>query len=142
MSTTLLTGLSGFQAASVRLDARSSNIANVQSNGPLPTNPGPTPGATPPVSGGPSVYQAVEPVTQATVGGGAKTLLSPTTPGYVQQYDPNSSFANSDGLVAAPNVDLAGQITASIADSAYSKTNAAIIRTGDELLRQAINLKS
>jgi len=138
MSTTLLTGLSGFQAASVRLDARSSNIANVQSNGPLPTNPG----ATPPVSGGPSVYQAVEPVSQATVGGGAKTLLSPTIPGYVQQYDPNSSFANSDGLVAAPNVDLAGQITASIADSAYSKANAAIIRTGDELLRQAINLKS
>ncbi len=141
MSSTLLTGLSGFQAANARLDARASNIANVLSNGPIPSTP-PTQPVGPSASGSAQVYQSVEPVTQAGPGGGARTLLSPSTPSYVQQYSPDPSFANAQGVVAAPNVDLASQIVSSVADSAYAKANAAIIRTGDELLHQAINLKS
>ncbi len=142
MSTSLITGLSGFQAGNQRLDARASNIANAQSNGPIPTT-----GPNQPVSGGTAttgrqVYQAVSADTQAQAGGGARTLLSPTLPSYVQQYDPGSSDASDQGYVAAPNVDASGQLIGSIADAAYSKANASVIRTADDLLKQAINLKS
>ncbi len=147
MSTSLLTGLSGFQAGNQRLDARANNIANAQSTGPIPTTGPNQPANAGPATGGASnsgrqVYQAVSVDTQAQAGGGARTLLSPTLPSYVQQYDPESTDANDQGLVAAPNVDVAGQLIGSIADAAYSKANASVIRTADELLKQAINLKS
>ncbi len=142
MSTSLITGLSGFQAGNQRLDARANNIANAQSTGPIPTT-----GPNQPANGGTAnsgrqVYQAISVDTQAQVGGGARTLLSPTLPSYVQQYDPESTDANDQGYVAAPNVDVTGQLIGSIADAAYSKANASVIRTADDLLKQAINLKS
>jgi flagellar basal-body rod protein FlgC len=141
MSSSLLTGLSGLQAADARLGARASNLANLQSSGPLPADPASPPAAST-AAGTRQVYQAVEPVSQSVPGGGVKTLLQPTSPAFIQQYAPDSTDANAQGLIAAPNVDIAAQITGSILDSAYSKLNASVIRTSDELLQTAINLKT
>jgi flagellar basal-body rod protein FlgC len=141
MSSSLLTGLSGFQAADARLGARASNLANIQSTGPLPADPA-APNAANTQAGKRQAYQAVEPVTQSVSGGGVKTLLQPTSPAFIQQYAPDSTDANAQGLVAAPNIDLTAQITGSILDSAYAKLNASVIRTSDEVLQTAINLKT
>jgi flagellar basal-body rod protein FlgC len=141
MSSSLLTGLSGFQAADARLGARASNLANIQTIGPLPADPA-SPAAANSTTSNSHVYQAVEPVTQSAAGGGVKTLLQPTSPAFIQQYAPDSADANAQGLVAAPNVDLTAQITGSILDSAYAKLNASVIRTSDDLLQTAINLKA
>ena len=141
MSSSLITGLSGFQAADARLGARASNLANIQSTGSLPADPASPTAANIP-AGTRQAYQAVEPVTQSLSGGGVKTLLQPASPAFIQQYAPDSADANAQGLVAAPNVDLTAQITGSIQDTAYAKLNASIIRASDELLQTAINLKT
>lgn len=55
------------------------------------------------------------------------------TPGHVPAYEPDSPDADADGLVGAPNVDLASNIVElTQAEHAY-KANLATLRTLDEL---------
>ena len=41
------------------------------------------------------------------VGGGTSATVSAVSPATVATFDPTAPFANSDGFVASPNVDLA-----------------------------------
>ena len=64
--------------------------------------------------------------------------MSAVSPGFVAQSDPSASFANADGLVAAPNVDLAGQfvqlLTAKYAFAANAKVVQSYATTSRSLL--------
>jgi flagellar basal-body rod protein FlgC len=79
---------SGMQAASVRLEAAASNIVNMDSNG----------------------YQPVSATQSATPEGGVSASLQPVTPASLLAYDPASPYANVQGMVAQPNVDLPTEI--------------------------------
>lgn len=94
MSNAMSIAASGMQAASVRLDAAASNIVNSNSDG-----------AT---SGG--AYQPVSVSQSATPDGGVSTSLQPVTPSTLLAYDPSAPYANVQGMVAKPNVDMATEI--------------------------------
>jgi flagellar basal-body rod protein FlgC len=92
--------LSGLNAASRRAEASASNIANLTTIGSLD-----------PAAGSPP-YQALTTAQTAISGQNGETLgvradIIPSSRPFVPSYSPDSPFADSNGLVGAPNVDLA-----------------------------------
>ncbi len=129
------TSLSGLMAQSTRLSDIASNIANQSSNGALPNAAGKV------SAGQPAAYQAVTTsVTSQGSGGGVIATTNLANPATVALADSSSPYANAQGLVAAPNVDVTQQ-TVNMMDArrAYS-TNLAALRTQDKMTREAINL--
>lgn len=62
-----------------------------------------------------------------------RTELQAYEPAYYAASDPFSPYANADGLVATPNVDLANELVQiKMAEVAY-KANASIIKTSKEM---------
>lgn len=120
MDSAMSIAASGMQAASLQLMASASNIANVQSDGPLAAG---APAA--------SAYQPVT-VNQATApGGGVQASLSSVTPGSVLAYDPGAPFANLQGMVAAPNVDPAAEMMNQLTASIAFKANLAVFKAAE-----------
>ena len=130
---------SGLIAQSQRLAGSASNVANVRSRGAVPGADGTTP------AGQPQAYQPIDTVqTSLSLNGqpaGTQASYKPTSPAYTREYAPDESFANSDGLVAAPNVDLASERVSQINAAAAYKANASVIRTEDEMLKSLFNAK-
>lgn len=106
---------SGLNAAATRLEASASNIANAQSSGPLPD-----------ASGSSTAYQPLRVAQSDVKGGGVSARLTRAPDPYVTTSDPTSPDANEDGLVAMPNVDMAGEmvniLTARMSYEASAKT--------------------
>ncbi|HXZ00361.1 MAG TPA: flagellar basal body rod C-terminal domain-containing protein [Stellaceae bacterium] len=123
--------VSGLNAASQRLAAAASNIANSQDTAPLTPEPG-----------APQPYQPIDVAQTATPGGGTQAVEQPVTPASIPSYDPNSPYANSSGTVAAPNVDLAQQlVNANIASISYD-ANLKVIRTAQQMQGYLLNIFS
>ncbi|MBS1181467.1 MAG: flgC 1 [Proteobacteria bacterium] len=115
ISSTSSISASGMRAAATRLEAAASNIANVFSSGPLPDASGTT-----------TAYAPVT-VKQSDVrGGGVSARIVNAADPYVPAFDPASPDADAEGMVAAPNVDMAGELvnvlTARISYEASTKT--------------------
>ena len=87
--------ISGMQAASLRFEAAASNIVNRDSDG---------------AAGGSDAYQPVSVAQSSTPDGGTSASLQPVTPATLLAYNPVSPYANVQGMVAKPNVDLATEI--------------------------------
>ncbi len=119
MGNTIQTSLSGLIASTKKLDAVSSNIANARTDGSL-TDPNNAP------------YNAVK-TQQTSLNAGVKAEITPKTPPFVPSYAPNSPFADENGLIGAPNVDLTEELVISKeAEFAY-KSNAALLKTTLEM---------
>jgi flagellar basal-body rod protein FlgC len=99
MSDPMLTAVTGLNAASLRLSTAANNIANANDTGALQ-----------PAPGQPQPFQPQQVVQQAAPGGGTIATNVPVTPASNPFPDPTSRFANSQGLVAQPNVDTAEQL--------------------------------
>ncbi len=116
---------SGMQAAQLRLHAASQNIANVNSIGSLPNAVG--------------TQQRREPYTPVTVtqssvqGGGVRAELRTVEEPFVETYSPSSVFADQRGMVAAPNVDLAKEMTDVVAAEMSFKANAMVARAAYQM---------
>ena len=131
---------SGLSAAGLRLDVAASNIANATTSGPVPA----ADAAVTPAAGSssnsnlPAVYIPLQVNQTAQPDGGTAATVSAVSPGFVLQSDPSASFANQDGLVAAPNVDLASQfvqlLTAKYAFAANAKVVQSYATTSRSLL--------
>jgi flagellar basal-body rod protein FlgC len=131
---------SGLSAASLRVSVAASNIANVQTTGPLPASGGSGTSAGAGSSGIAPTFPAayvplrVDQVSQSSgsTPGGTVATVSTVSPSYTAQSDPSAPFANQDGLVAAPNVDLANEF-AQLAIAKYSFiANAKVIQAYSE----------
>ena len=121
--------LSGLTAASQRLAAAASNIANAQDTAPLSPQPGQ-----------PTAYQPIETVQSTRPGGGTVATYRPITPASQSIYDPNSPFADANGLVAQANVDTAQELVQTIiAKEAYA-ANAQVVKTADQLQKSTLNI--
>ena len=94
--------LSAMQAAATRLKASAGNIANANSDGALPTG-----GET---VGTPAAYQPVQAEQTSGAGGTTRAVLRNVAPPYVAVYDPSASYADSQGMVATPNVDILNEL--------------------------------
>jgi flagellar basal-body rod protein FlgC len=136
---------SGLSAASLRVNVAASNIANVQTTGPLPasgssTSAGAGSSGIAPTSPAAYVPLRVDQVSQSSgsTPGGTIATVSTVSPSFTAQSDPSAPFANQDGLVAAPNVDLGSEFvelaTAKYSFIANAKVIQAYAETEDTLL--------
>lgn len=132
MISALSNALSGLAAQSKRLNATASNVANVSTGGAVPNSPEAAAGA-------PTVYKPLQvTMTSQTLpngqGAGVLSNVTEIENGYSLSYDPDALGANSEGLVAVPNVDLAQEAVNLIETKALFKANAAVIRTQEDML--------
>jgi flagellar basal-body rod protein FlgC len=137
---------SGLSAASLRVSVAASNIANISTTGPLPASGGSGTSAGAGSSGIAPTFPAayvplrVDQVSQSSgsTPGGTIATVSTVSPSYTAQSDPSAPFANQDGLVAAPNIDLANEFvelaTAKYSFIANAKVIQAYAETQDTLL--------
>ena len=125
--------LSGMNAATRRLDVSASNVANVESTGTLPAPDGTVP------SGAQQAYAPRRVVQTANADGGTQTAVTTVNPAYVAMSDPQAPFANQDGLVAAPNVDLSQEMVNQMLASYSFAANARVLKADDRMNQTLID---
>ncbi len=139
MIAALSTARSGLLASVARLEAAASNIANGGTTGPLPPTP-PVPAA----DGAPRVYQPVEVVVRSLgdAPAGVEATYRPRVPAYVRQYDPGAPFADAEGFVAVPNVDLAEESIDVLTALVSFRANLAVLRAADEMAESLLDIRA
>ncbi|MGZ3290790.1 MAG: flagellar basal body rod protein FlgC [Xanthobacteraceae bacterium] len=134
MSSISTIALSGMNAAARRLEVSASNVANVTSTGALPNADGTAP------AGAPRAYAPLELVQTASADGGTQTAVTTASPSTTAVYDPQAPFANQDGLVAAPNVDLAQEMIGQLIASYTFAANATVMKADDRMTGALLNI--
>lgn len=124
--------VSGLHAASLRLQVAASNIANSLSDGPLPGVPNP--------ENFPAPYVPLRVNQFDVVGGGASATIRAVSPATVPAFDPTAPFANNDGLVASPNVDLANEMIQLLMARLSYAANAQVIRADAQMSASLLNV--
>ena len=124
MINTINIALTGLDAASKRLSTSASNIANLQSIGSLEDN----------------AQQPYAPLTtvQTTnnLGGVNSTITARSGAPFTPAYDPNSPFANADGLIGVSNINLAEEaVNITLAEIQY-KASLKIIEAESNLTKE------
>jgi flagellar basal-body rod protein FlgC len=141
---------SGLSAASLRLDVAASNIANVRTTGPLPATGGAGASGGAGSSNNNSNFPAafvplrVNQVdqTNGSTPGGTVATVSTVSPSFVAQSDPSAPFANQDGLVAAPNVDLANEFVQLLIAKESFAANAKVIQAFNNTTKSLLDIKA
>jgi flagellar basal-body rod protein FlgC len=134
MSSISTIALSGMTAATRRLDVSASNIANAMSTGALPNADGTLP------AGAPRAYAPLALIQTASAGGGTQTTITTATPSTTAISDPQAPFANPDGLVAAPNVDLSQELVGQMLASYSFAANATVMTVADSMTKALLNI--
>lgn len=134
MSSISTIALSGMNAAARRLQVSASNIANATSTGALPGADGTVP------AGEPQAYAPLELVQTASAGGATQTNVTAVTPSTIAVSDPQASFANQNGLVAAPNVDLTLELVSQVIASDAYAANATVMKVDDRMSKMLFNI--
>jgi flagellar basal-body rod protein FlgC len=134
MSSVLSIAISGMQAATRRLEVSASNVANMRSDGALPDGQGnDAPGAPRPYT--PLRVDQVE-----VAGGGTRAVVSEVSPGHTATYDPAAPYANEDGMVATPNVDLADEMIQQLIASYTYAANARVVTSHTQTVKSLFDI--
>jgi flagellar basal-body rod protein FlgC len=136
MSKILSIATSGMAAAVRRLEVSASNIANARSDGPLPSASAAIQ-AQHPAAYTPKRVEQVE-----TSGGGTKAVVSNVTPATVAAYDPSAGYADADGMVASPNVDLPHEAAQQLVARYTFAANAMVARTYAQMMKSLLDIKT
>lgn len=131
--------LSGLGAQQKRLAGTASNIANASTAG---TVPGTVPSAPASTVGGSTVsgsaagtvYKPLNVNLTSLASGGVRADVVADENGYSLAYDPSSPYANSEGMIAVPNVDLTTEMVNLLEIKTSYKANLAVLKTQDEML--------
>ncbi|HYH19089.1 MAG TPA: flagellar basal body rod C-terminal domain-containing protein [Azospirillum sp.] len=137
MASPLDIAVTGLTAQTRRVEASASNTANARTRGALPDANGTVP------EGKPAAYRPLG-VAQSeqrlgTDAAGTRATFTPITPAYLAEYDPQAGVADARGMVAAPNVDLAGEAVNQIAAGRAYAANIAVARTADEMQKSLLD---
>jgi flagellar basal-body rod protein FlgC len=125
MSIASTIAVSGMTAASLRLQVSANNVANALSSGPLPGMAN--------SAGYPAAY-IPERVNQTDIaGGGTGASIGFVSPSYVPAYDPAAPYADSNGMVASPNVDFAAELVQQIIARYTFAANAHVVRADAQM---------
>jgi len=135
MTDAMTISASGMRAAIATLSSVAENLANANSDGPVPTTP-PTQ-AVAQTAG--SVYQPTISVQSAAPGGGVTASLQPSLPAYNLAYDPQAPYANMQGMVATPNVDMPTQILDQIEAVNSFRANLAVYKAAAGLYKSLLD---
>ncbi len=135
MSGIISIAMSGLNDASLRAANAASNIANASSTSPLPAAGG--------TYGG---FQPQDVVSLSASGGaagsGVSSTLQPRAPSYVATAGSTSPDANTNGLVATPNVDLGQELIALQTAQLSYRADATLIKTSDKMQKNLLNAVS
>jgi flagellar basal-body rod protein FlgC len=126
---TIQTALSGLKASLKQVEGNAANIANITTTGRLNGN-------------APAPYRAVETVQTATgdTTGGVRAENIPKQTPFVPAFDPSSPFADSEGLIGVPNVNLAEEaVSLSMAELTY-KANLKVLQTISDMEKEALRI--
>jgi flagellar basal-body rod protein FlgC len=134
MSSVLSIAVSGMTAASRRLDVVARNVANMTTNGPLPSA-GPDIVAAYPAAYVPKRVDQVE-----TPGGGTRAIVRDVSPAYVALPDPDAPYADADGLVAAPNTDFVGNAVELLIARYTFAANAQVVRSYSQMMKSLLDI--
>jgi flagellar basal-body rod protein FlgC len=133
MNSILSIATSGMLAAEQGLQVSANNVANANSDGPLPSASSAIRSQYPPVYTPQQVNQV------ATAGGGTQAVVTNVQPGAVAVSDPTAPYANSSGQVAAPNVDLANEaIQQQLAATSFA-SNAQVARVYSQMMQTLLD---
>jgi len=102
-------------------------------NAPSPTGSSVTP---------PLAYQPLQLVQYSNAdvaGGGVSTRVEPTSPSVYAAYAPSSAYADANGLVAAPNVDLPTEIVNEASALIQFQAKLKVIEASDQMEESVIN---
>ncbi len=120
--------LTGLNSASLRLNASASNIANLNTVGSLSDE-----------SNAPYTPITTQSNSLGSITGGVQTEIIPQNPAFVPAYDADSPFADEDGIIGVPNVNLAEEVVnIKLAEIAY-KANLKTIDVAGELFDELLD---
>jgi flagellar basal-body rod protein FlgC len=139
MSDILGIALSGAAAATKRIDATASNLANQRTTGRLPDANGAT-SADSRAPYTPLTTSQSDLRTANGQGAGTQAALKPLSQPFVQEYDPSSSDANAEGMVGAPNVETDQQIGQQILGSRAYSASLSMARTSSDMMKDLLNM--
>lgn len=130
MSDAISIALSGLDAATKRVAASASNIANAADT----SNPADSTAAYTPID-------TVQISATAANGSpqGTTTQFVPRDPASVTVYAPSDSNADANGLVNLPNVDLGTEIVSMEQAAQAYKANLAVVRTASDMSDALLN---
>jgi flagellar basal-body rod protein FlgC len=144
MIATLQTAVSGMTAASKRVEAVASNLANIESTATSgPVDPA---AAAPPVrdvTGEP--YRGYRPVRvdqQSVAGGGTEAVVRQVEPPSVPVYDPGNPDANAEGVVQMPNVSPELEMSELIRARHAYEASLNVVRAVDDMMGILLNRKA
>jgi len=134
MSSVLSIAISGMQAAATRLQVSGRNVANTGSAGALPdaqeNDPVDAPRAYTPLR----VHQV------DLSGGGTQAIVSNVAPSYLPTYDPGAPYANADGQVATPNVDLTEEAIQQLVARYTFAASARVVTAYDQMVKSLLDI--
>ncbi len=118
--------LTGLNAASQRLNASASNIANARNTGSL-------------TDGDNAPYTPKTTQSKALGNGGVLTQITEKSPAFTPAYDANSPFADENGIIGTPNISYAEEIiTMKLAEISY-KANLNTIKVSKDMFEELLN---
>jgi flagellar basal-body rod protein FlgC len=128
ISSTSSISASGMKVAATRLEAAASNIANAYSSGPLPDETGAT-----------TAYAPVTARQSDVMGGGVTARIIHAADPYVPAHNPSSPDADAEGMVAAPNVDMADELVNVLAARISYEASAKTMKVAHDMLKTTLN---
>ena len=133
MVSTINIALSGLNAATTQLNASASNIANLTTAGSLETG-----------RQAPYTPLQTQNTARTDTNGNPQGVSSQITPRasdpFTPSFAPDSPFANAEGIIGIPNINLAEEaVNLQLAEIQY-KANASVIKTAGELTDELLNL--
>ena len=131
MISAINTSLSGLNAASRRLEISANNIANANSTGSI--------------IGGSRTTQPFIPqqaVSTAQKGGGVNVDVRAKANATTQLYQPDNPDADEQGIVNAPNVDVAQELVDSKIATYDYKANLKALKMADDTLSYLLDIKA
>src|ERR1700676_3809586 len=132
MSITRAIAVSGLNAASLRLQVAASNGANAISDGPLP--------GSPKAANFPHAYAPLRLEQTEAAGSGTLARIDTFSPGYVAAFDPAAPYADANGLVARPNVDLASELIQQLMGRFALTANAQVLRADAQMTATLLDI--
>lgn len=135
MGDTVSVILSGLTAQGQRFAASANNIANISTVGVLPT-------AAQPSS---TVYKPLNVSYTALMAGGGgdaggvRATVTEDPKGYTAIFDPTSVYANNEGVIAAPNVDLVKEMVNIMEAKILFKAGATMLKAQKEMTHDLLN---
>lgn len=121
MGNTISIALTGMDAALKRLHSSANNVANAHTSGTLDGT-------------GKKAYTPQTTVQSAAQSGGVKShIISQTKNPIVPSYAPSSPYANAEGFIGVPNIDMTSEaVNMRQAELSY-KANIQTLKTAEEM---------